>query len=112
MGKSDQNRYSLITDSFDKCFICGLSCKCHLHEIFFGSANRKKSIEDGMVVPLCPTHHNMSGVGVHFNHKLDMYLKTFGQKVWMEHYTNEDDTQEEKIEKFIERYGRNYLEDY
>ena len=30
----------------------------------------------------------------------------------MSKYTEESDTKEEKIEKFIERYGRNYLEDY
>ena len=104
-------RYSLITDSFDRCFICGTSGKMHIHEVFFGTSGRKKSIEDGMTVPLCPAHHNMSGTGVHFNHKLDLYLKKYAQKVWMEHYTEETDTEEEKIDKFIKRYGRNYLEE-
>ena len=104
-------RYSIITDNFDRCYICGTSGKMHIHEIFFGTSARKKSIEDGMCVPLCPAHHNMSGSGVHFNHKLDLYLKQIGQKVWMMHYTNESDTKEEKINKFIRRYGKNYIED-
>ena len=100
-----------MTDSFDRCFVCGASGKMHIHEVFFGTAGRKKSIEDGCCLPLCPAHHNMSGTGVHYNHKLDLYLKQQMQKAWMRTYTDETDSEEEKINKFIKRYGRNYLED-
>jgi len=74
----------------------------HRHEIFFGTANRKKSIEDGLVVFLTPKMHNMSNKGVHFNKEFDNELKQTGQAKWCEYYnkTNED---------FIKRYGRNYL---
>ena len=75
--------------------------RSHRHEVFFGR-NRKKSIEDGLVVFLTPEMHNMSDQGVHFNRSFDLELKKAGQKAWMEYYGK---TQEE----FINKYGRNYL---
>ena len=72
------------------------------HEIFFGIRNRKKSIEDGLVVFLTPQLHNMSSMGVHFNKELDQELKKLGQATWINYYNkNESD--------FIKRYGKNYL---
>lgn len=71
------------------------------HEIFFGK-NRKKSIEDGLVVFLKPELHNASNLGVHFNKEFDMELKRKGQIIWQEYYKkNEND--------FRKRYGKNYL---
>ena len=75
---------------------------CHRHEVFFGVANRKKSIRDGLVVFLTPEMHNMSNSGVHFNREFDLYLKRIGQKAWMEYYGK-------TIDDFIKEYGRNYL---
>jgi hypothetical protein len=70
--------------------------------VFFGYANRQKSIDDGLVVFLQPEMHNMSKKGVHFNRTFDLYLKRIGQQTWCDYYgkTNED---------FIERYGRSWL---
>jgi len=73
----------------------------HRHEIFFGS-NRKKSIEDGLVVFLEPRLHNMSKEGVHFNKNFDLELKKVAQKTWCEYYNKTKDD-------FIRRYGRSYL---
>lgn len=78
------------------------SVYCHRHEVFFGTANRQKSIKDGLVVFLTPEMHNMSNNGVHFNRAFDLYLKQIGQKAWMEHYNK-------TIEDFIKEYGKNYL---
>ena len=74
----------------------------HRHEIFYGVRNRKKSIEDGLVVFLRPELHNASSLGVHFNKELDLELKKEAEKIWLKHY-------KKTIEEFIERYGRNYL---
>ena len=73
------------------------------HEIFYGVRNRKKSIEDGLVVFLTPRMHNMSNQGVHFNKEFDNQLKQLGQKAWMEYYNK-------TTNDFIKRYGRNYLD--
>jgi hypothetical protein len=74
----------------------------HRHEIFFGKANRHKSIRDGLVVFLSPAMHNMSDSGVHFNRAFDIYLKQIGQKAWMDYYGK-------TVEDFIREYGKNYL---
>lgn len=84
------------------CYVCGTSLNLHRHHIFFGTANRKKSEEDGCWCYLCARHHNMSNFGVHFNHDLDIKLKQECEKKWLE--TNEKD-----IDDFIKRYGRNFI---
>lgn len=45
------------------------------HEIFFGTGNRRLSIEDGLVVFLAPEMHNVTNYGVHFNRDFDLKLK-------------------------------------
>lgn len=73
------------------------------HEVFFGTANRKKSIELGLVVFLTPKMHNMSNEGVHFNREFDLKLKRIGQEVAMKYYNW-------SINDFIDEFGKNYLE--
>ena len=74
------------------------------HEIFFGSANRKKSIQYGLVVFIKPEDHNISRYGVHCidGHEFDMYLKRYGQKIAMEHYGW-------SVDDFRKIFGKNYL---
>lgn len=74
----------------------------HRHEVFYGTANRQKSIEDGLVVYLTPELHNMSNEGVHFNKEFDLELKQAGEQIWLNYYNK-------TIDDFIKRYGRNYL---
>ena len=74
------------------------------HEVFFGTANRKKSIKYGLVVFIKPEDHNMSAYGVHNRkgHEFNMHLKKLGQKRAMDEYgwtTSE----------FIDIFGKNYL---
>lgn len=72
------------------------------HEVLYGIRNRRKSIQDGLVVFLTPEMHNMSRYGVHFNKSFDKELKQIGQATWQSYYG--------KTEKeFIKRYGKNYL---
>ena len=75
----------------------------HRHEAFFGTRNRQKSIDDGLVVYL--TYQNHEGTfGVHGKngHKLDIEIKQQAQKIWQSYYNKTKDD-------FIKRYGRNYL---
>ena len=74
------------------------------HEIFFGTANRKKSIKYGLVVFIMPEDHNMSVYGVHNRkgHEFDMYLKKLGQKRAIEEYAW-------TTSEFIDIFGKNYL---
>ena len=106
-----EDRYSIIVPNFKHCYVCGTDKDIHIHEVFFGTANRKKSIEDGLCVPLCGAHHNLSNMGVHFNKQLDEKLKKQAEKIWIKTYCVPELSAREKIEVFIKRYGRNYLEE-
>lgn len=98
----DKDRFSIITEKLDRCYVCG-SSPVHLHEVFYGTANRKLSKEDGLVIPLCPAHHNMSNMGVHFNKALDEKIKQQAEKIWLKEYSK-------TVDDFIKRYGKNYLD--
>ena len=74
----------------------------HRHEVFFGTANRQKSIRDGLVIFLTPELHNMSNNGIHFNRNFDIAVKRAGERAWMEYYGK-------TIEEFRKEYGKNYL---
>lgn len=93
-------RSSILQDK-RVCYICGTEQGLETHHVFFGSANRKLSDQDGCVVYLCRNHHT-GGAGVHFNKKIDNTIKERCQRAWMETYelTEAD---------FIRRYGRSYL---
>lgn len=96
-----EKRFSIIQDFNDKkCFVCGTTQNIHIHEVFFGTANRKLSIKYGLCVCLCARHHNMSNEGVHFNKQLDNELKKKGQEAFEKTYPEDN---------FIKVFGRNYL---
>lgn len=84
----------------DRCWFCGTTQNLHIHEAFFGTANRKKSIEWGLYVMVCAKHHNMGNKCVHNNYEMDMQLKKEAQRSF------------EKIHghaKFMRIFHKNYL---
>lgn len=95
-------RYSIITNNLDKCVECGRN-NVELHEVFFGTANRKLSIQDGLVIPLCKAEHHCGNlIGIHKDIDLNKKWKKIAQKKWMEYYNK-------NIDDFIKRYGQSYL---
>jgi len=107
----DKDRYSILTDKFDVCYICGKRGDIQLHEVFYGQSNRPKSKEDGMIAPLCYNCHHGSNFGVHYNKELDLKLKQYAEKVWIDYYTDKNLDYNDRINLFIKRYNKNYLED-
>jgi len=92
------------------CFLCGRTAYTERHHIFSGTANRKLSEEDGLVVDLCHSCHNEPPNGVHFNKDNMHRLHVHGQRIWeMGKIVNDGMTDEQAREAFIKRYGRNYL---
>lgn len=84
------------------CYECGTTLNLHRHHIFYGTANRKLSEKDNLVVYLCYEHHT-GAFGVHNGNKaLDLKLKKAGQRAYMKYYGK-------TAEEFRERYGKNYL---
>lgn len=73
------------------------------HEAFFGVKNRKRSIEDGLVVFLTPENHRGTN-GVHGKNGkwLDEMIKKNAEIVWIRTYNK-------TVDDFIKEYGRNWL---
>lgn len=95
-------RYSIITKDLEHCIECGRT-GINKHEVFYGTANRKLSIEDGLVIPLCEEIHHQANVkGIHVDKKLNLKWKKIAQKRWQEYYNKTE-------EDFIKRYGKSYL---
>lgn len=87
--------------------MCGRYGPTEKHHIFGGVANRKLSEQDGLWVYLCPDCHNRPPNGVHFNKKRMEWLHKFGQAMY--EASNVGLTNEDVRQKFMERYGKNYL---
>lgn len=85
-----------------RCAICGKEHGLHRHHVFFGTANRQLSEEDGMVVYLCPDCHEHGSRSVHRNHETDVALKQAAERVWMQDRDADEDA-------FRARYGRSWL---
>ncbi len=80
------------------CLICGRPAE-HRHHVFFGTANRKKSEEYGMVSWLCRECHQ-GRCGAHNNRGVDLTLKQNFQELFEETNTREE---------FIKIFGKSYL---
>ena len=96
-AKLENSRYSIITNDLKHCYICterGLKDipKDDLHETYGGS-NRKRSIENGFVVPLCRKCHQ--------DDEILKFLQRFMQLEYEETHTREE---------FIKLIGKSYLD--
>ena len=94
LAKLENNRFSIITNNLEKCYICGAK-KEDLHEIFAGR-NRQLSMKYGLVIPICRKCHKMIPKDKTLNEK----LHKVGQKAFKKTY---------KKENFIKIFGKNYL---
>ena len=92
---------SIITEE-KKCYICGSRVCLESHHVFSGVANRKKSEEYGLKVPLCHWCHNEPPNGVHHNKAVREKLQRTVQEIAMNHYGW-------TTEEFIKIFGKNYI---
>lgn len=95
--KLEKNRYSIVTDNLDVCYLCG-NKKENLHEVFFGEKHRKLSMQYGCVVPLCAMCHS----NVHQNIQIDLQLKKRLETAFIDVYGGDKDS-------FIKIFHINYL---
>lgn len=93
LAKLEKERYSIMTDDLEHCYICG-NDSVDLHEVYAGT-NRKMSMKNGFCLPLCRTHHRIAQLGKEEN----LFLKKMFQKKYEENHTREE---------FIKLVGRNY----
>lgn len=92
---------SLISNE-QKCYICGTTRSLERHHVFYGTARRKISEDQGCWVWLCKRHHTGSNFAVHKDFDVDDALKKLCQKKWQ--CKNQKTTQD-----FIDLFGKNYL---
>lgn len=95
-------RFSILTNDLEHSYLSGTPTKT-IHHIYGGYGRRKISERNGFIVPLTDNEHNMSDTAVHFNKKLDLWLKRKCQAKW--------ESMGHTREEFIALIGRNYLED-
>lgn len=94
LAKLEKNRFSIIAKDLEHCYICS-GKKDDLHEVF-GGKNRKKSMEYGLVIPVCRKCHQM----IPKDKTLSEKLHKVGQKAFKKYY---------KTENFVQIFERNYL---
>ena len=88
-----------------KCYLCGSTDGLHVHHIFFGTSNRKKSekYKEYCTCYLCYECHD----NIHRNPKwkeFDRLLKGVAQDRWCE-------GERKGIDEFIKVFGKNYMVD-
>lgn len=94
LAKLERNRFSIITNELDRCYICKAK-KCDLHEIF-GGRNRQASMKYGLVIPVCRKCHEM----IPKSKTLTKNLHKVGRKAFEKEY---------KTENFVQIFGKNYI---
>lgn len=98
-----------ITDYMNMCLICGSTQNIHKHHLCMGNANRQKSEDYLLYIPLCAKHHNMSDMSVHHNKEMNVMSRIIGQLAFEKQYCAFGYTYEEAREKFIKEFGKSFL---
>lgn len=89
LAKLERNRYSIITDKLDECYICKRKYdELELHEVFRGR-NRQKCMKWGLVIPLCDKCHKR--ITLH----RDLGLEEEAKEIFIKRHSEE---------KFIEEF--------
>lgn len=95
LRKLERNRYSILTDDLEHCFICG-TIPVDIHEIY-GGANRRVSMVNGFCLPLCRYHHKIATN----SNTMALWLKEICQQKFEETHSREE---------FMKLIGKNYRE--
>lgn len=94
LAKLERERYSILTDDLEHCYLCEAEYKYikrdDLHEIF-GGRNRRKSIEWGLVIPICRECHKKLTNDVKEYKKLQKegqkaFVRKYGKKKFIEEF--------------------------
>ena len=80
LSNLENNRFSIITEDLDHCYLCGRN-KDNLHEVYEG-AKRQLSMKYGCVLPLCYQHHIM----IHYDRNMALFYKKIMQGKFIEVY--------------------------
>lgn len=112
---------SIVTEYDNISTFSGTPAEC-THHLIFGRGLRELADEDGLVIYLTNSEHNMSPHGqryqVHENPPAEALSRMVGQLAWEKEYIANELTKttglkeimyKEAREEFRKRYGRSYL---
>lgn len=100
---------SIITSDMEHCLICG-SPIVAIHHAISGTSGRRLADEDGLIIPLCPRHHNMdSKESVHLNPAISKWCKMVAQFAYIQNEVSHGLTVGEARKKFFDRYKKFYI---
>lgn len=91
----ESKRFSILTDNMKTCYICNNAKKKDLHEIFEGS-NRQKSMQWGLVIPICRKCHELWKI----DKELKLRIREEAKEKFYELYSKE---------KFLKEFGKFYI---
>lgn len=85
----ERNRFSIITDKMDECYICKRkNVKLELHEVFRGR-NRQKCMIWGLVVPSCIRCHSRTTSDRNLSLESEakkIFIKKYGEEKFIEEF--------------------------
>ena len=82
--KLEKNRFSILTDKLEECYICHRS-PVDINEIFMGR-NRLNSMKYGLCIPLCRFCHNK----YHNDRTMQLYFMNLAYNVFIKLYSVEE----------------------
>lgn len=94
LAKLEKNRFSILTNDLEHCYICKAR-KQDMHELI-GGKNRQVSMRYGLVIPLCRKCHQ----NIENKETLKQEWHKVAQKEFEKHY---------KSENFMQIFRKNYL---
>lgn len=101
---------SIITDDLEHCYICKdilhiePKPKAEIHHIFRGTANRAKSEQYGLTIPICIEHHDDSNFSVEHNEELRDLTEEIAKNKFVEIYGEEKFLEEFKGRRFYKTF--------
>lgn len=89
LAKLERNRFSIITDKLDECYICKRkNVKLELHEVLRGR-NRQKCMIWGLVVPLCDKCHSKTTLFRNYDLEKEakaIFIKKYSEEKFIEEF--------------------------
>ena len=85
LAKKERERFSILQDDKNKCFLCSSSnVKIDKHEAF-GGRNRQLSMQYGLIYYLCRKCHSEAEINIETKN----YLKEYARKIFIKNYSEE-----------------------
>lgn len=83
LAKKERERFSILQEDKNKCFLCHRQLKLDNHEAL-GGRNRQLSMKYGLIYYLCRKCHSEAEINI----EIKNYLKEYTRKIFEKEYPN------------------------